>query len=212
MNQKHNRIATFVRLPLYRNYLLSLNPMPEYISAASIASALNFGEVQVRKDLACICDGGRPRIGYVTAQLLASLDDVLNRRGSGEAVLVGAGKLGSALLDYSGFAGYGIEIVAGFDCAVARIGETAGGKPVYSVEELEDFCQQHRIRIGIITVPAFCAQKICDRLVSLGIRAIWCFAPIRLNAPDDIIIRYENLAASLGSLTAQLDGLGGDAE
>ena len=207
MRDKGNRIATFVRLPLYRNYLAALQPRPDHISASSIAYALGFGEVQVRKDLAYVCGGGRPRVGYVTADLLSRLEDVLGRRGAGEAVLVGAGKIGRALLDYGGFSGYGVEIVAGFDTDTRALGLTPGGKEVMDLSELEPFCKKRKIRIGVIAVPAAHAQVACDRLTGAGVRAIWCFAPVRLTVPDGVIVRYENLAASLAALTARLDDL-----
>jgi len=207
MRDKGSHIATFVRLPLYRNYLRSLSPRPEHISASSIASALAFGEVQVRKDLAYVCGGGRPRVGYVTEDLLSRLEDVLGRRGAGEAVLVGAGKIGRALLDYGGFSGYGVDIVAGFDTDTRALGLTPGGKSVMEISELEPFCKKRKIRLGVISVPASHAQEACDLLVAAGVRAIWCFAPTRLSIPDGVIIRYENLAASLAVLAARLDDL-----
>lgn len=209
MKKSSNRLATFVRLPLYRNYLAALSPMPLHISAASIASALGFGEVQVRKDLAAVCGGGRPRVGYVTADLLERLEAVLSGRGEGKAVLVGAGKLGRALLDYDGFGSYGMEILTAFDENEAALGTTPGGRQVRPMEELAAFCAEHCVRIGIVTVPAQTAQQAADRLIAAGVHAIWCFAPIRLDVPENVIVRYENLAASLASLSGRLDGLSG---
>ncbi len=207
MNGKGTRIATFVRLPLYRNHLRSLNPMPEHISAAAIAGALGFGEVQVRKDLALVFGGGRPRTGYVTKDLLAGLETVLERRGAGDAVLVGAGKIGRALMEFDGFTSYGIEIIAGFDNDPAVLGKTDSGKDILDLSKLPAFCKKHKVRVGVIAVPDDQAQAVCDMLVKAGVQAIWCFTAVRLNLPDNIVVRYENLAASLAAIFARLDGL-----
>ena len=207
MNGKGTRIATFVRLPLYRNHLRSLSPMPEHISAAAIAGALGFGEVQVRKDLALVFGGGRPRTGYVTKDLLAGLESVLERRGAGDAVLVGAGKIGRALMEFDGFTSYGIEIIAGFDNDPAVLGKTDSGKDIFDLSKLPAFCKKHKVRVGVIAVPDDQAQAVCDMLVKAGVQAIWCFTAVRLNLPENIIVRYENLAASLAAIFARLDGL-----
>ncbi len=207
MNGKGTRIATFVRLPLYRNYLRSLNPMPEHISAAAIAGALGFGEVQVRKDLALVFGGGRPRTGYVTKDLLAGLESVLERRGAGDAVLVGAGKIGRALMEFDGFTSYGVEIIAGFDNDPSVLGRTDSGKDILALDKLPAFCKKHKVRVGVIAVPDDQAQAVCDMLVKAGVQAIWCFTAVRLDLPENIVVRYENLAASLAAIFARLDGL-----
>ena len=105
--------ATLKRLPTYLAYLKSL---PEgssvNISATALAAGLHMGEVQVRKDLALVSSGGRPKIGYNRAALIADIEQFLGYGNTNDAVLIGAGKLGRALLGYSGFAEYGLNIVA----------------------------------------------------------------------------------------------------
>lgn len=81
-----------------------------------------------------------------------------------EAVLIGAGKLGRALLGYSGFAEYGLEIVAAFDTNEAIDGEMESGKPIYAISRLPQFCKERKVLMGIITVPAAAAQEVCDLL------------------------------------------------
>ena len=93
--------ATLGRLPAYLGYLKQLES--ETVSATSISRALGFGEVQVRKDLGAVSGEGRPRVGYVTSELISSIEHCLGSGNIRKAVLVGAGKLGRALLDYSGF-------------------------------------------------------------------------------------------------------------
>ena len=104
------------RLPGYHAYLKSLqNSDSPYISATAIANALDMGEVQVRKDLAMVSDGGRPKVGYVRERLIEDIEQFLGYDNTTDAILVGAGRLGQALLGYNGFDEYGLNILAAFD-------------------------------------------------------------------------------------------------
>lgn len=191
------------RLPIYLNYLRSLPQSTVTISATAIAKALGLGDVQVRKDLAKVSDGGRRRIGHSREKLIQDIEEFLDFASTTGSILIGAGKLGQALLEYTGFEESGLNILAGFDAHPA--GKQPGnGKPVYSMSRLEVFCRSCDVRIGIITVPADQAQAVCDRLVACGIRAIWNFAPVHLNVPDHVIVQNENLAISLSTLRMQL--------
>ena len=204
MERKSVSKSVLKRLPGYLNYLKSL---PEgtapYISATALANALDMGEVQVRKDLAMVSDGGRPKIGYVRQSLIYDIEQFLGYDNTTDAVLLGAGKLGQALLDYKGFEEYGLNILAAFDVA-PKMEITEGGKPVYSMDELESFCRKHKVLMGIITVPGDHAQEVADRLVGCGIKAIWNFAPARLEVPANILVQQENMATSLAVLSMHL--------
>ena len=194
------------RLPSYLSYLKSLQETDSpYISATALANALGMGEVQVRKDLALVSDGGRPKIGYNREHLIADIENFLGYGNSNDAVLIGAGKLGRALLGYGGFAEYGLNIVAAFDANDTLIGTTNGGKPIMHLSRLGEVCQRYKIKIGIITVPAEYAQGVCDLLIENGILAIWNFAPKHLNVPDGILVQNENMAASLALLCKHLN-------
>ena len=187
------------RLPVYLTYLRSLPDDAVNISATSISVALNMGEVQVRKDLARVSEAGRPKRGYPRKTLLKDIENFLCFSTRTKAVIVGAGKLGCALLDYTGFAEYGLDIVAAFDIRNSTEYSSAE-KPIYHICTLPSFCKRHENLIGIITVPAECAQDVCDLLVSCGIQAIWNFAPTHLNVPEHVIVENENLAISLAAL------------
>ena len=194
------------KLSMYLIYLKGLpEGHPEYISATMIAEGLNMGEVQVRKDLALISDGGRPKIGYNRERLIEDIEVYLGYDNTNDAVLIGAGKLGRALLGYSGFAEYGLNIVAAFDENDAIIGTSKSGKPIMHLSRLGEICRREQIKIGIITVPAEQAQGVCDLLISNGILAIWNFAPKHLNVPDHILVQNENMAASLALLCKHLN-------
>ena len=203
MEQKKISKSVLKRLPGYLSYLKG---MPEnaatHISATALANALGMGEVQVRKDLAMVSDGGRPKIGYLREALIDDIEQFLGYDNTTDAVIIGAGKLGRALLDYKGFQEYGLNILAAFDSN--PMAENEAGKPVYPVEQLETYCRKHKILMGIITVPGECAQEVADRLVSCGIKAIWTFAPTRLEVPPQILVQYENMATSLAVLSMHL--------
>ena len=193
------------RLPLYLRYLQSLDENVINISATTIANALKLGEVQVRKDLGTVSGRGRPKTGYDRLQLIETLQDYLGYNKIKNAVIFGAGKLGNALMSYSGFDDYGLCIVAAFD--VNSLGVTSSGKPVYPLEAFTDYCKNHKIEIGIITVPQAAAQIVCDLITDNGIKAVWNFAPAQLNVPSDVIIHEENMAASLALLSKQMEKL-----
>ena len=114
------------------------------------------------------------------------------------------------MLDYVGFAEYGLRVAAAFDSNPEVTGTTESGKQILHISELEKFCKENKVLIGIITVPAPYAQQVCDLLVSNGIKAIWNFAPIHIDAPPDILVQYENMATSLAvlskHLSAQING------
>ena len=204
MEQKKISKAVLKRLP---GYLAYLKNMPEgaspNISATALANALDMGEVQVRKDLAMVSDGGRPKIGYQREALIDDIEQFLGYDNTTDAVLIGAGKLGQALMGYQGFDEYGLNILAAFD-ANPKIKKTEEGKPVYNVTELAKFCRSHKVLMGIITIPAEGAQEVANQLIAGGIKAIWNFAPTHLDVPANILVQNENMATSLAVLSVHL--------
>jgi len=192
-----------MRLPVYLNYVKSLPESAQNISATQMARALGLGDVMVRKDLAKVSSGGRRKLGYVRENLIADIESFLDVPVSTKAVVIGAGRLGQALLDYQGFDKSGLNIMAGFDLH-ETIRYTSAGKPIYPIDQLLTFCREHHIRIAVITVPVDQAQVTCDNAIAAGIDAIWNFAPIHLRVPPHVIVQNENLAASLTALRMQL--------
>ena len=196
--------ATLGRLPSYLEFLRNLPPdKVPYISATAIAKHLGLGEVQVRKDLAAVSGAGKPKLGYVTAELVEKIEDFLGCNQLTSAVLVGAGKLGRALLQYDEFEKYGVKISAAFDSNERAI--SLGTKTeILPMNQFEYFCKTQNIKLGIITVGEGSAQAVCDQMVKSGITAIWNFAPCKLNVPASILLQNENLALSLAHLNNQL--------
>lgn len=204
MEPKKISKAVLKRLPGYLAYLKSLpDNAPPNISATTLANALGMGEVQVRKDLAMVSDGGRPKIGYQRENLVYDIEQFLGYDNTTDAVLIGAGKLGQALMGYVGFDEYGLNILAAFDVDPS-LNKTNEGKPVYHLSRLESFCRTHKVLMGIITVPVDHAQEVADRLIAGGIKAIWNFAPTHLDVPPNILVQNENMATSLAVLSVHL--------
>jgi len=191
------------RLPIYLNHLKTLPKESDNVSATAIAAAVGLGHVQVRKDLAKVSDGGRCRTGRSREKLICDIENYLNHVSPAGTIIVGTGKLGQALLDYEGFEESGLNVMAGFDMEPA-FRETGNGKPIYPMHRLESFCRCYNVRIGIIAVPAEDAQTVCDTMVAHGIRAIWNFAPVRLQVPEHVVLQSENLAVSFATLRMQL--------
>lgn len=196
---------TLERLPAYLNYLKSL-PQNQFanVSATFIAKSMGLNHVQVRKDLAQVSSRGRPKLGYVTRELIDDIKNFLGYNKLNDAVLIGVGKLGGALLSYDGFAQYGLNIVAGFDVNPKIIGSQIADKQIFSMDKLKNLCERMKIHLAIITVPEICAQNVCDILIDCGITGILNFASTHLNVPENILVQHENLALCLAVLSNHL--------
>lgn len=197
-------VNTLQRLPTYLNYLKSLDDDGN-ISSTEIARALGLNDVQVRKDLSSVSSGGRPKVGYNIRGLILDLKEFLGYNAVNDAVMVGCGNLGRALMSYRGFREYGLRIVAGFDVSDDIVGEEVSGKPVLPLSGLPRYCRENGIRIGVITTPAQAAQKACDLLMEGGIKAVWNFAPAHITVGEGVLVQNENMACSLALLSKHLN-------
>jgi redox-sensing transcriptional repressor len=196
---------TLRRLPSYHHLLKRLELRGRaVVSCTHIAAELKLDPTQVRKDLAVTGIIGKPKVGYEVPMLVEAIESFLGWNNVSEAFLVGAGSLGSALLGYEGFKHYGLNIIAAFDTAPAKIGTRIHGRQVLSVQKLPDLARRMHILIGILTVPGEAAQAAADLMVSGGIKAIWNFAPAALNVPDDVIVENQELSAGLAVLSSKL--------
>lgn len=205
MQEKNISKSMLSRLPIYLHFLKSDDVFSRRtVSSAYIAKSLGLGEVQVRKDLASISGAGKPKIGYLTVELVSHLQQALGIKDETNVIIVGAGKLGRALLSYDGFAEYRIKILAAFDKRFECLSKETNDLRIRPMFELNGFCKQYNIKIAIITVPENQAQSVCDSLVSCNIKAIWNFSPTKLNVPDGILVKNENVAASLAVLACRV--------
>ena len=198
---------TLQRLPAYLQLLKRMQQSgATNVSCNDIAWELSLNPVSVRKDLAAVSSsGGRPKIGYVLDTLILDVEKYLGYARTHQAVLVGVGHLGGALLAYPGFAAYGVEILAAFDHYRTLIGSRIAGKPILDVANISQWCRNHRIEIGVLTVPASAAQSACDALIAGGVRGIWNFAPTHLRVPRGILVQSEDMAIPLAMLSKHLE-------
>ena len=198
--------ATIGRLPAYHRYLKEKMAAGERtVSSTAVAEDLHLNAVKVRKDLAVISSvAGKPKLGFAIADLIEGIDRILGYDNVTDAVIVGAGGLGSALVGYGGFKAYGLNIVAAFDNDPERIDTMLGGVKVFDSKDLVRLVRRLNVLIGIIAVPASAAQSVADELVEGGVRAIWNFAPVHLTLPANIAVKNEDMAASLAILSKRL--------
>ena len=195
-------MAGLNRLPKYLRILkeMQLNNV-QNISSTIIAEELKLNPIQVRKDLALVSKtDGKPGVGFETNQLIADIEKFLGVNNSRNAIILGAGRLGQALINYNGFEN-DVNIMMAFDSDKTK----CDNKKIFHIDSLENKIIENNIHIAIITMPANNAQEMCNRLVNSGIKAIWNFAPINLKVPEDIVIKNEDLSTSLLVLLKMLD-------
>lgn len=190
------------RLPLYyRRLTQALDEGRTHISSKELGDAAGVPDAQVRKDLGYLAYEGRPGVGYDARLLAACLEEFLGLMNDKEAVLVGLGNLGHALVNYPGFERYGLRIVAIFDEDPAKVGRLPDGRQVFPVGKLADLVRRLQVRIGIITVPEAAAQAAADALIAGGVQVIWNFASCKLSVPAEVLVKNEDLAAELATLS-----------
>lgn len=204
MKNAEMKKATLGRVPLYIEYLNSLPCEEQNVSSSEIAKGLGLGEVQVRKDLGALSGKGRPKVGYDKEELKNNLKSYIESDCGSHVILVGAGKLGRAILGYGGFRKFGLEISAAFDSDADKVGFTDGGKKIFPIERLQEYCKKNDVKIGIITVPVGAAQRVCDLLVESGVKVIWNFAPVKLKVKDGVTVQQEDMALSLAYLSFKI--------
>ncbi len=193
------------RLPLYLRLLREMRDRGEvFASGAAMAKMLEIDPIVVRKDLARSGVRGRPRLGFPIEALVKAIEQYVGWSDDTAAVLAGVGRLGSALLGYSGFRQHGLQIVAAFDQDARRVGRRVSGVTIYAAEEVAEVVKRLNVRLGILTVPQEAAQRVAEAMIAGGIRGIWNFTTVQLVVPADVIIKREDLASSLAVLSHRL--------
>ncbi len=196
---------TVKRLSLYLREL-ETGPPPDQptISSKQLGAALGLTDAQVRKDLAYFGQFGHPGIGYEVSELTDRLRQILRTDRTWNTAVVGAGRVGRALMAYERFRQKGFEIVAVFDSDPAVIGQEIAGHRVRLMADLPGLVKQRDIKIGIITVPADAAQGVADALIDAGVPGILNFAPVRLEVRDAVSIASVDFSVSLEQLAFQI--------
>lgn len=195
-------LPTIRRYPIYLRCIREMIAAGDlHISSAVVAERLGLDPVLTRKDLAMAGVPGKPRRGYPAHALQNAINHALGWDNTTDAVLIGAGSLGNALLGYSGFEEQNLSIAVAFDSKPEMIGMTLRGVKVRPMEDLPRLVSRMKIKIGILTVPNSAAQCCADQLVAAGIRGIWNFTSVQLEVPPGIVVQNVDLAQSLAVLS-----------
>jgi len=193
------------RLPSYLSIIkVAHEAGDEYISGTVIAFELNLEPIQVRKDLAITGIVGKPKRGYPVVALIEAIERFLGWHRRVEAVLIGAGNLGSALTGFPMFREHGLMVLAAFDSDPAKLGRSIRGTPVFGMDSLDAFLGDRAIDCAILTVSPGSAQAVADRLVSSGIRAIWNFTNVKLKLPPRVVVQNEDLSSGYAMLSVRM--------
>jgi redox-sensing transcriptional repressor len=195
--------ATAGRLSVYVRCLATLEEEGiDHISSQELARRFHLNSAQIRKDLATFGEFGIRGVGYAIAALKRHLTSILGLDRTRRVVIIGAGRLGSALADYGGFRSGGFRIVALFDNDRARIGsKSRAGVPVHDVRRLAEIVALEKIEIGVITVPASAASEVARTCWEAGLKAVLNFAPVRLDPPPDAYLKNVDLKINLETLS-----------
>ncbi|MDR2120548.1 MAG: redox-sensing transcriptional repressor Rex [Tannerella sp.] len=201
---------TLRRLPWYLAYVKLLKGCGETrVSSTQIAKEIDVDPSLVAKDLSFVHIAGKTRVGYDVDALIEILENFLGFTSQHRAFLFGVGRLGAALMRDSGLNRYGLNIVAGFDVREDVAGTTIDGIPVFHIDEIEERQREYAATIGIITVPVEEAQKVADRILDKGIRALWNFTPFRIRVPGDVVVQNTSIYAHLAVMYNRLNLLNG---
>jgi len=197
--------STVRRLSLYLRFLEEFEEQGiDTISSEALASRGGTTSAQVRKDLSFFGSFGKRGLGYAVPELAGRLREILGLERRYRVAVIGAGKIGSALVQYRGFGQRGFDIVAIFDADPAKIGRQWNGLSVQDIATLETELARQPVDMAVLVTPAEAAQPVADRLVRLGVRAILNFAPLQLTVPADVVVKTVNLALELETLSYAL--------
>ncbi len=194
------------RLIRYYRYLAELTAREsvDTITSAQLGEALDVDPSQVRKDFGSVGLVGMSHIGYDTCEACRAIRTMVGFDRPYAALLIGAGRLGGAILASSEFERYGLRIVAVFDADPFKVGRRIEGFSILPMTELRPFVREHGVRLAILTTPGESAQLLADQLVDEGVRAVWNFTPSRLSVPAGVLSRNERLSAGLAEIAYHL--------
>ena len=192
--------STIIRLSRYKNAIKRFKKLGFVkVFSDNIADAVGGTPSQVRKDFSMFDISGNKRGGYKVEELLDKMNEILGKDKVNNAVVVGVGNIGRAVISYKGFEKENIIIKAAFDIDHSRCDKNRE-VPVLAIEEIRNYIRENGIKVGIIAVPDIAAQHILDIMVSSGIEGVLNFAPIQLRGNEDTVIKNINLALELENI------------
>ena len=195
--------AVIRRMPRYYRYLGDLlESGVERVSSSELSKLMNVTASQIRQDLNNFGGFGQQGYGYNVRFLHEEIGKILGLTETHNMIVIGAGNLGQAIANYGRFERLGFVIVALFDVNPKLIGKEVRGIQIYALDDLEIFCRQHKVDIAALTMPKRSAENTAQRLVDLGVHAIWNFAHVDLDMQnDDVIVENVHLSDSLMQLS-----------
>ncbi|SHE74354.1 redox-sensing transcriptional repressor [Caldanaerobius fijiensis DSM 17918] len=199
-------MAIIRRLPRYHRYLGELlNSGVTRISSQELSKKMGVTASQIRQDLNSFGGFGQQGYGYNVKDLYDAITKILGLEKTYNSIIVGAGNLGQAIANYTGFQSWGFKLKALFDVNPKLIGLKIRDVEILDVDLLEDFVSKNPIDIAILTIPKERAQEIVDRLVAKGVKAFWNFSAVDVNVPDDVIVESVHLSDSLFTISYRLN-------
>ena len=209
MNNFDKQTIPAATVPRLSQYLRKLQELQGHgvatISSRQLADEVGTNPAQIRKDLSYFGEFGIRGVGYEVDHLTSELEKCLGLHRAWNVIIIGSGKLGTALALYRGFEKQGFNLVAMFDSDKRVIGKNRGAGPVKSISSLEGFLKKNNVNIAIITTPAEPAQEIIDRVTAAGVPAILNLAPVRATTDEQAIVRQVDLSTELMTLAFYLD-------
>lgn len=195
------------RLPVYLRALTRMADDGEKITTSSheLGEQLGISSAQIRKDLSHFGEFGKQGTGYHINYLIDQLRQILNLDQEWPVVLVGAGNIGRALANYSGFRPRGFSINWIFDDDASKVGQVINDLNVQGMDKLKQLIKREEVRVAILAVPVSAAQETADLLIEYGIKAILSYAPINLTVPEEIQVRYSDPVIQLQRMTFYLE-------
>jgi redox-sensing transcriptional repressor len=194
------------RLPIYLRALSRLQQSGLLVTSShELGRLLGISSAQIRKDLSHFGEFGKQGTGYQIELLVAELRRILQVTSEWDVALIGAGDLGRALANYSGFADRGFQIKVILDSDPDRIGQTLAGFKVQDIRDLATHVAGQNVRLAMLAVPASAAQTVADQLVRAGVRGILNYAPINLRVPSDVLVQYIDPVVHLQRMTFYID-------
>lgn len=198
--------AVMRRMPKYYRYLTDMESNGiERISSKELSQRMGLTASQIRQDFNCFGGFGQQGYGYNVSELREEIHKILGLKNDNNFVVIGAGNLGQALANYTGFEREGFTVKALFDINPRLIGLSIRGIPVYDIDKMETYIAENKLDMAAICTPKEKAQELADRVISSGVKGIWNFAAVDIVTPPDIIVENVHLSDSLYTLSFRMN-------
>ena len=199
--------AVMRRMPKYYRYLADMESGIERVSSKELSQRMGLTASQIRQDFNCFGGFGQQGYGYNVSELRQEIHKILGLHIKHHVIVIGAGNIGQALANYTGFEKDGFLVKGLFDINPRLIGMSIRGVPIHDIDELDDYISKNQVDIAAICTPKEKAQKVAEQLIQSGVKGIWNFAAVDIVVPNnDVIVENVHLSDSLYTITFQMSG------